>query len=186
MFAVVVIPLLGLGYLAAERVDEVRTRREHVSRRHAQIERKATAALRLHDTVAAHRDAARRRYAAPYRAELERLGRLVFGPDLQIELDDDLRIERRVLDGTSLEVAQLSVGAREQLGLLARLACASIVAGDGGVPVLFDDVLGHADPERVAAMGRALEAAAAGSQIIVTTCTPERYATVDATRITLD
>ncbi len=166
-------------------LDEVRTRREHVGRRHDQLERRAAAALHLHDLVTSHRDEARRRYAAPYRRELERLGRLVFGEDLQIELDDDLRVERRVLGGVSLGVAQLSVGAREQLGLLARLACAAIVSGDGGAPVMFDDVLGHADPDRVEAMGRALEAAADGSQIIITTCTPERYATIDARRVSL-
>jgi chromosome segregation ATPase len=166
-------------------LGEVDARREHVARRYEQIERRAEAALRLHDSVTAHRDAARRRYAAPFRHELERLGRIVFGDDLQFELDEALRIERRVVDGVALDVDQLSVGAREQLGLLARLACAAIVSSDGGAPVMFDDVLGHADPERVAAMGRALEAAGDDSQIIITTCTPERYAGIDATRVSL-
>jgi chromosome segregation ATPase len=166
-------------------LDEVEARREHVARRHEQIERKADAALRLHDSVTAHRDAARRRYAAPFRQELERLGRIVFGDDLQFELDEALRVERRVVGGVALDVDQLSVGAREQVGLLARLACAAIVSSDGGAPVMFDDVLGHADPERVAAMGRALAAAGDDSQIIITTCNPERYAGIDATRISL-
>jgi uncharacterized protein YhaN len=92
---------------------------------------------------------------------------------------------RRILDGVVLDVGQLSVGAREQLGLLARLACASIVSTEGGAPVMFDDVLGHSDPDRVVAMGRALAASARDGQVIITTCAPERYESLDAVRVTL-
>jgi hypothetical protein len=169
----------------ASELDDIRTRHAHLQRRRAGLERNAAAARRLHETVEAHRDAARRRYAAPFREELERLGRLVFGPDLQLELDDDLHVVRRILDGVVLDVGQLSVGAREQLGLLARLACASIVSTEGGAPVMFDDVLGHSDPDRVVAMGRALAASARDGQVIITTCAPERYESLDAARVTL-
>ena len=103
----------------------------------------------------------------------------MFGPTFEVELDDDLRVARRTLDGITLEVDQLSVGAREQIGVLSRLACAAIVSPDGGgAPVVLDDALGWSDPERLARMGAAIAAAGRECQVIVLTCTPGRYSHV--------
>jgi len=120
----------------------------------------------------------RRAYVAPLREKLESLGRIVFGQDFAVELDDDLRVARRTLDGTTLDVEQLSTGAREQLAVLARLAVAAITAADGGVPVLLDDALGWSDPQRLERMAAAFHVAARDSQVIVLTCVPERYAAI--------
>ena len=100
-----------------------------------------------------------------------------------MELDGDLQVVRRTLDGTMLDVYQLSTGAREQLGVLSRLACATIVSPmDGGAPVMIDDALGWSDPQRLQGMGAAIAAAAAAAgkqcQVIVLTCTPGRYSHV--------
>ncbi|MEO6628995.1 MAG: hypothetical protein ABIP03_10560 [Aquihabitans sp.] len=73
---------------------------------------------------------------------------------------------------------QLSTGAREQLGVIARLACASILSGDGGAPVVFDDAFGWTDPERLKQMSVAIAVAAIDCQVIVLTCTPGRFASV--------
>lgn len=171
--------------LAAE-LDEARTTLEHLQREHIRTEARAQAALLLHDTFEARRDEARQRYSEPFRVQIERLARIVFGPDVQIELDEQLRVARRIVGGVALRVEQLSVGAREQLGLLSRLACAAIVSTDGGAPVIFDDVLGYTDPERLRTMGAAIGAASGGCQVIVLTCTPSRYAHVgNATTVSL-
>jgi uncharacterized protein YhaN len=77
----------------------------------------------------------------------------------------------------ALPVESLSVGAREQLATLVRLAIAGLTAADGsGVPVVLDDALGWSDPGRLRAMGGLLDRAGAASQVIVLTSMPDRYA----------
>ena len=129
------------------------------------------------------RDAAREAYSAPLREGIVGLGRKVFGADFAVELDDDLGIATRTLDGRTLPYRSLSVGAREQLGVLARLACALLVDPVEGVPLLFDDTLGHADPERLRAMAGVLALAGDRCQIIVLTCMPDRFAQVAGARV---
>ena len=154
---------------------------------HEGLEARAAAALLLHDTFEHRRQQTRMRYVEPFKQVIEELGRLVFGPSLSVEIDTDLQVVRRTLDGTTLGVDQLSAGAAEQLGLLARLACAIIVSPDGaGVPVIVDDALGWSDPQRLEGMGTAIASAGRHCQVIVLTCTPQRYANVgNATTVRL-
>ncbi|HML98564.1 MAG TPA: hypothetical protein PKD75_08800, partial [Tepidiformaceae bacterium] len=105
-------------------------------------------------------------------------GRAVFGPSFSVELDTELRIARRTLNGVTLDFNRLSVGAREQLGILLRLACASLVSKSGGVPLVLDDVLGWSDPRRLRRLGEVVALAARETQVLVLTCTPERFASV--------
>ena len=101
-----------------------------------------------------------------------------------MELDDDLGIARRTLDGITLGTDQLSTGAREQLGVISRLACAAIVSvDDGGAPVMIDDALGWSDPQRLQSMGAAIAAAGTQCQVIVLTCTPGRYSNVGQAKV---
>ena len=101
-----------------------------------------------------------------------------------MEIDGDLQVVRRTLDGTMLDVDQLSTGAREQLGVLSRLACATIVSPvDGGAPVMIDDALGWSDPQRLKGMGAAIAAAGKQCQVVVLTCTPGRYSHVGSARV---
>lgn len=144
----------------------------------ASFEARATAARLLFDTLRRHREAARSAYALPLQEKVQELGRTVFGPSFAVELDQELRIARRTLDGVTLEFGRLSVGAREQLGILLRLACASLVSKTGGVPLVLDDVLGWSDPKRLGRIGEVLALAARETQVLVLTCTPERFATV--------
>lgn len=167
----------------------------HVERIRAErddVERRAAAAKLLHDSFARHRDAARLAYVAPYKHQIERLARLVFGADTTIDVDpQDFAITTRTLGGVTVPHESLSTGAREQLGVIARLACAILVHdsgddGDAGVPVILDDALGCTDPDRLRRVAPAFAAAAARSQIVVMTCHPERYAGIgDATVIEL-
>lgn len=170
----------------AEQRDSARTELVRLQAEHDRIEARAAAAELLYETFQKRRDEARSRYLAPFRERIERLGRLVYGATFSVELGDDLAIERRTLDGVTVGYDQLSVGAREQLGILSRLACASIVSADGGAPVVVDDALGWSDPSRVERMGAALAVAGRECQVIVLTCTPGRYSGVgDATVVRL-
>ena len=167
-----------------EKLGEARGRCERLERIHERTEARAQAAQLLFETFEARRAESRRRYLAPFRERVEQFGRIVYGPTFEIELDDDLCLTRRTLKGVTLELDQLSVGAREQLGVLARLACAAIVSPDGGgAPVVLDDTLGWSDPSRLARMGAAIAAAGRECQVIVLTCTPGRYAHVGNAKV---
>ena len=144
----------------------------------------AAARKLLYETMRTEREAARRAYVAPLRREIENLGKIVFGTDFAVELDDlDLSVVSRTLNGRTIPYKSLSIGAQEQIALISRLACATIVAPDGGVPVILDDALGNSDPQRLEAMGAVLAVAGRQSQIIVLTCQPDRYEHVGGAQI---
>ncbi|TXB86854.1 hypothetical protein FRD82_25885, partial [Mycobacterium tuberculosis] len=169
------------------KLDAAETEREHAASHHARVGRRARAARLLRSVMARHRDTTRLRYVEPYRAELHRLGRPVFGPSFEVEVDTDLRIRSRTLDDRTVPYECLSGGAKEQLGILARLAGAALVAKEDAVPVLIDDALGFTDPERLAKMGEVFDTIGADGQVIVLTCSPTRYGGVKgAHRIDLD
>ncbi|HSL58626.1 MAG TPA: hypothetical protein VK866_12350, partial [Acidimicrobiales bacterium] len=157
-----------------ERREHLAAELHHAEAELAALTARAAAARRLVDTLDRHRAELHRRYAAPLRTTVESYGRLVHGPGFSVELDESLTIERRILDGIGLDVDQLSVGAREQLALLTRLACATLVGPEGGV-VWLDDALGNTDPDRLDALGPVLRAAGQRCQVVVLTCSPERY-----------
>ena len=160
-------------------LDEAANQLDHLVREHERQEARAEAARLLRETFAKHRQQAHQHYIEPFKESIDQLGRIVFGPTFAVELDEDLQVVHRTLDGTTLDVDQLSTGAREQLGVLSRLACAVIVSPmDGGAPVVIDDALGWSDPQRLQGMGAAIAAAGKQCQVIVLTCTPGRYSHV--------
>jgi uncharacterized protein YhaN len=158
----------------------------HAESEHAAVGRRARAAELLRTVMGRHREQARQRYVAPFRTEVERLGRIVFGDSFAVEVDSDLRICSRTVAGTTVPYESLSGGAKEQLGIVARLAGAALVAKEDTVPVIIDDALGFTDAGRLTRMGEVFDAVGGDGQVIVLTCSPERYASVgDATRIEL-
>lgn len=157
------------------KLDAAETEREHAATEHSQIGARARAAQLLRSVMTRHRDTTRRRYVEPYRAELQRLGRPVFGPSFEVDIDSDLCIRSRTLDGITVPYESLSGGAKEQLGILARLAGAALVAKEDAVPVVVDDALGFTDPDRLAKMGQLFDSVGTHGQVIVLTCSPDRY-----------
>lgn len=151
-------------------------------RLHRGCAHRALAAQRLFEVLDKHREQAKRDYVAPYRDRLETLGRIVFGASFAVELDEDLCVVSRTLDGITVPFNELSSGAREQLCIIGRLACAALIAGDG-VPVVVDDALGHSDPDRLERLGAVFTAASRDAQVIVLTCVPDRYRSVVAARV---
>ena len=124
------------------------------------------------------------RHMCPFKERIDLLGKIVFGQTFAAKLSEHLEIVRRYLDGVALDMEQLSTGAREQIGVLSRLACAMIVSPtDGGVPVIVDDALGWSDPARLRTMGAAIRTAGEHCQIIVLTCTPGRYSSIKNAKV---
>lgn len=165
-------------------LNDAESQYEQLVRHQQGNDARAAAADLLYRIFERHRHDARLRYVKPFKEQIEQLGRIVFGRTFEVELDDDLRVARRTMDGITLELGQLSVGAREQLGVICRLACAAIVSPDGGgAPVVIDDALGWSDPGRLQSMGAAIAAAGRDCQVIVLTCTPGRYANVGNAKV---
>ena len=97
-------------------LDAAETEREHAEAEYLRVQRRARAAELLRSVITRHRDATRLRYVDPFRSEVERLGRLVFGSSFEVEIDSDLKICSRTLSGRTVPYESLSGGAKEQLG----------------------------------------------------------------------
>ena len=164
--------------------DEAASQLEQIKRVHERTEARAEAAKLLYKTFDSCRRDAQQRYVEPFREHVNQLGRIVFGLTFDVELNDELQVERRTLEGGTLNVDQLSTGAREQLGVLSRLACAKLVSlDDGGAPVMIDDALGWSDPQRLQSMGAAIATAGQQCQVVILTCTPGRYSYVGNAKV---
>jgi chromosome segregation ATPase len=90
-----------------------------------------------------------------------------------VELDPDLHMEGFVAAGGTRRLEELSVGTREQLATIVRLA----IAAQLKTAVLLDDQLVHSDSERLEWFRRQLQNSvrAHDHQIIVMTCRLEDY-----------
>ncbi len=159
-------------------LDAAETEREHAEAEYLRVHRRARGAQLLRSVMARHRDATRLRYVDPFRNQVERLGRIVFGDSFEVEIDSDLRICSRTVSGRTVPYESLSGGAKEQLGIVARLAGAALVAKEDSVPVVIDDALGFTDADRLIKMGAVFESVGGDGQVIVLTCSPQRYAGV--------
>lgn len=166
-------------------LDDAEQRYQAAERENARIGQQAKAVALLSSVIAAHRQAARNRHAVPFQQRIEQLGRVVYGAGFSVEIDDTLEVKTRTLEGITLPVEQLSVGAQEQLSVICRLACAALVSPeDGGAPLIMDDALGWSDPKRLKRMGEVFaDAAQEQCQVILLTCTPGRYADVPNTTV---
>jgi hypothetical protein len=164
------------GEGVGERLLAAEAERDRVRAAHLRLVARADAARELYEAFHRARDAAYAAYREPLRDRLVRTGRVVFGDSLDVELDEQLRIVSRTLDGSVLEWDRLSAGAREQLAILTALAAADLAGGDGGggVPLVLDDTLGYTDPVRLERLCAVL-GAVRGPQVIVLTCVGARF-----------
>jgi hypothetical protein len=166
------------GESRLDEFDEAQAEWEDACAGLRRVTRRAEAARLLHETLTRTRLESRAKYADPFTRRLDKLGAIVFGDTVRFDVDDDLNVVSRTVDGVTVPRDALSGGAKEQLGLLSRLACATLVDQADGVPVIIDDALGYSDPDRIVAMASVLTEAARDAQVIVLTCSPHRYADV--------
>lgn len=167
-----------------ELLQEARVEEEEAGLALAAITAKAAAARILYETMRAARETARRSYIMPLKEKIEELGRWVFDASFRVELNEEnLSIATRSMQGATVPFADLSGGAREQLSLIFRAACAILVSEREGMPLILDDALGYSDSERLELMGAVLAKAAEQCQIIIFTCMPERYASIGNAKV---
>ena len=89
---------------------------------------------RLHAILSEKREEAQPAYIGPFTGKVNAYARILFGPTSGGDRPPDLTVASRTLHGTTVPFGSLSGGAREQLAVLARLACGALVspaAGDG-------------------------------------------------------
>ena len=155
---------------------------ESARKRHARLERQAKAIGLLRTTVLKYKDEAQRQYVAPFKEQIERLGRLVFGQGLSVEVSENLEIVSRTLNERTVPFESLSGGTKEQLALIGRLAVATLVDSESGAPVILDDAFGFADAERLNALNVILGTVGQSAQVILLTCQPDRFARLGGAR----
>lgn len=154
---------------------------DEAERENSALWRRARAADLLLRTLTTRRSEALRAYQEPFHRAVVELGSLVYGRDFDVQLGEDLTIRSRRIGDVTVNYDSLSGGAREQLAVIVRIACARLV-GTGGVPVFLDDTMGYTDPGRRLTMGNVIASAAGTSQVIVLTCDRARFAGVGGAR----
>ncbi|MCB9766318.1 MAG: AAA family ATPase [Alphaproteobacteria bacterium] len=157
----------GLHDRLAEAKAGVRAAEAELTR----VRQDADAARLLYEELVRCRDEARERFLEPLRDQVEALLRQLF-PDAAVQFDEQLALtslDRGAAVGAHPFDA-LSAGAREQLGVIVRLAMARLLAAGGTLPVLLDDALVGTDAERLEGMLRVLHAASRDLQILFVTC----------------
>lgn len=168
-----------------ERAALLAAERERAGRREAEFGRRARALDLLLGLLQTQRQALTRQLQAPLQRHLQRYVRLLF-PGASLSVNEQLvpelllRPGRGGGDGRSGEeysrFEALSFGAREQMGLISRLAYADLLH-EAGRPTLLmlDDALVHSDGERLEAMKRVLFDAAERHQILLFSCHPQHW-----------
>ena len=172
--------LTGMGReQLQDEADRTRIRIHHLDRQIRSVDQRAEAAKLLAETMFNARREQDRVYHEPLTRAINQIGTAIYHDGFSVRIDEELRISGRLLDGQGLGTGQLSSGAREQLGLIVRLAVANLVDPGDGVPLILDDALVYSDQRRARRIIQQMAAGATNCQIIVLTCDPERYDTLD-------
>jgi hypothetical protein len=162
-----------------ERHAELQRDHEQAQRQAQELGRRARALDYLLGLLHSKRSALTQRLQAPLQQALDRYVRLLF-PQGSVAIDEDLMLGALTRPGAHGPQASafdsLSFGAREQMGVISRLAYADLLR-DAGMPtlIILDDALVHSDAERLAQMKRVLFDAGTRHQVLLFTCHPANW-----------
>lgn len=146
----------------------------HATRRREELQRRTEALDFLLERLDLRRQALTRRLQAPLQKHLDRYLQLLF-PSGRLEVDENLvpgALTRTGPRGSEAgDFDTLSFGAREQMGVISRLAYADLLK-EAGRPtlIILDDALVHSDEHRLGQMKRVLFDAAQRHQVLLFTC----------------
>jgi hypothetical protein len=147
---------------------------ERLRRTHSDLEEEYKGYKRLYDTL---KDLDSNRASHLGRAlsdpVTKKFASMAGGRYTSFRMDPSLKAEGIIAGGGLQALSRLSVGTREQLASLVRLAIAEHLE----TAVLLDDQLVHSDEQRLHWFSEELRRAADGIQIIVFTCRPSDYLT---------
>lgn len=162
---------LGLG----ERKQEVMCQLANARATAALVEREAKSRELLNQILAEAEHAARECFLRPVSERVQPYLKLLL-PGSELALDESLHILGLRRNGLEEKFDSLSLGTREQLAVLTRLAFADLLREQGHpATVLLDDAVVYADDSRFDRMLHILQKAAQQLQIIVLTCRERDY-----------
>ena len=162
----------GIG----EQLEGARGHEAQILARRDRLQADAQAWDLLADALSGAERDAKEAFLEPVLKRVDPFLRLLL-PEARITLDEEtLEITGVARDGRQEPYEALSVGTREQLSVLVRLAFA-VNLREKGVPaaVILDDALVYADDDRFERMQLALRKAAATVQILILTCRPRDW-----------
>ncbi len=168
----------GAQGLEEERAEQA-VRAQAATRRCAEVKLRADALDLLFNLLQSRRSELTRRLQAPLHKHVDHYLQLLF-PGASLDIGENLapgqltRVGNRGAE--SGPVHNLSFGAREQMGVISRLAYADLLK-EAGRPtlVILDDALVHSDDQRLAQMKRVLFDAAQRHQVLLFTCHPAAW-----------
>ena len=162
----------GIGEL----LEEAREQAARAVSRRDRLQADASAWDLLVSTLKRAERDAKEKFLEPVLKTIDPFLRLLF-PGARLALDEEtLEITGIARDGREEPYATLSIGTREQLSILVRLAFA-VYLREKGYPaaVILDDALVYADDDRFERMQLALRKAAETVQILILTCRPRDW-----------
>lgn len=166
---------LGQEDIAAE-LEVAAGELERIEAKKERYRHEAEALTLLHETLAEKEQTAREVFLKPVGDRIEPYLKRLF-PGSEVVLDDQtLNITHLRRESQDEPYEGLSIGTREQLAVLARLAFADLLDEHGKKsPIILDDALVFSDDQRFGEMQRILDRAAQRLQIIVLTCHERAY-----------
>lgn len=161
----------------------------HIQSLEAQLSRlklQRDAIKKLYETLVENRENSARDVAPLFAEKLNEIAKAFFGEGVDFHVTDEFSIQSRYKDGSSVPIAQLSTGAKEQLAILIRLTLSRLVQlgsdSNEGVPVIFDDEFGHTDPQRLKEMASLIKGMGDEQQFIFMTCYPDKFDDFDVAK----
>lgn len=172
------IEILGAEGLEEQKA-ELELERERQERHRRALEKRADGLEFLLTALQTRRQELTQRLQAPLQQHLQHYLSLLF-PDASLTVNDQLqpvRLDRSQRDGQEYAgFDHLSFGAREQMGVVSRLAYADLLQASGRPTlIILDDTLVHSDRQRLDQMKRILFDAAKRHQILLFSCHPDNW-----------
>jgi len=143
------------------------------------LNRQRQAAKLLFETLAEKREGSARDLAPVFAEKLNEVAVMYYGEAVSFQVSEDFRIESRFMGGSTVRIAYLSTGAKEQLAILIRITLSRLIQKNDSVPVFFDDEFGHSDQGKIDAIERVFKDFGEDQQFILMTCYPEKFKNVN-------
>ncbi|MBI3989818.1 MAG: AAA family ATPase [candidate division NC10 bacterium] len=153
--------------------------------RHVEVDRRARAVKVLFRLLEERRKVVTAALTKPIEERVAELFARVTGREgREAIFDEHLTLSSVRVDGAEEQpVDALSTGAKEQLFLITRLALGQYLAGTERMLFVLDDALVNTDPRRQERFLALLEEAAERLQIMLLTCHPERYRSLQGAKV---
>lgn len=171
----------------AEELQRIQGKREQAIVQTTRLRRKSQAIKLLWDTIREAEREAKDQLSLPLMKHLEPYIGRVFDDGKLIFDNRNFSLTHLHRSGIVEQYDKLSLGTREQLSVLTRLAFAQVLS-DSNLPalVILDDALVYSDAERLEKMQNVLLSASQQFQVLILTCRERDYAHLPANIIKLN